>query len=152
MSEIAGGCFCSRVRYALTERPDSEFCHCGMCRRASGGAFAALATLPKGAFRWTAGTPRTFDTSTAGRRTFCGDCGTPLTFAYHASRSMDVSIGSLDDPAAVGPLQLEFAVESRLPWVAPVEGAKQQRLDTVPEAPAHQPGFRSMQGSFEVRS
>jgi hypothetical protein len=145
MTSITGGCQCGAIRYELSEAPQSEFCHCGMCRRASGGAFAALATVPKAAFRWTKGTPRTFDSSTAAQRGFCGDCGTPLTFAPHASKSMDVSIGSLDDPEALGPLKLEFAVESRLSWLAPTEGAHQQRLDEYKAAPAFQPGFRSLQ-------
>lgn len=150
--EITGGCQCGSVRYALTEAPEAEFCHCGMCRRATGGAFAALATVPKTAFRWTRGTPKAFDSSTAARREFCGDCGTPLTFTYHAGESMDVTIGSLDDPEAAGPLKLEFTVESRLSWIAPTEGARQQRLDEYKDAPVFQPGYQALQAPLDGRS
>ena len=142
---MTGGCQCGAVRYELDQQPEAEFCHCGMCRRATGGAFAALAGVPKAAFRWTKGTPKAFDSSTAARREFCGDCGTPLTFVYHAGKSLDVTIGSLDDPEAAGPLKLEFTVESRLSWVAPTDGARQQRLDEYNEAPPFQPGFKSHQ-------
>lgn len=143
MAELTtGGCQCGAVRYELTEPPQSEFCHCGMCRRATGGAFAALATVPKTAFRWTKGAPKTFNSSTTAQRGFCGDCGTPLTFEYLAGKSIDVSIGSLDDPEAVGPLKLEFTVESRLSWIDPIEGARQQRLDALSDAPAFRPDFK----------
>ena len=145
MTEITGGCQCGAVRYAIAQKPEAEFCHCGMCRRATGGVFAALATVPKTAFRWTKGTPRAFSSSTAAQREFCDGCGTPLTFAYHASKSMDVTIGSLDDPEAAGPLKLEFTVESRLSWVQPTQGAKQQRLDEAKDAPVFQPGYQSFQ-------
>lgn len=145
MSEVwTGGCQCGAVRYALSERPKSEFCHCSMCRRATGGVFAALGTVPKSAVRWTRGEPAYFASSTAVERGFCARCGTPLTFAYHDSGGMDVTLGSLDDPEAVGPLQLEFAVESRLSWM-PVVGGTQQRLDEDAASPAHRPDFRSLQ-------
>jgi hypothetical protein len=142
---ITGGCQCGAVRYALSQSPEAEFCHCDMCRRATGGAFAALASVPRAAFGWTKGAPKAFDSSTAATREFCGHCGTPLTFAYHASKNMDVTIGSLDDPEAVGPLKLEFAVESRLSWVRATAEAKQQRLDEVKEAPVFQPGYQALQ-------
>lgn len=140
-----GGCQCGAVRYEISGTPEGEFCHCGMCRRATGGAFAALAGVPKAAFRWTKGSPKAFASSTAAQRHFCGDCGTPLTFVYEASKNMNVTVGSLDDPESAGPLTMEFAVESRLSWVQPMEGAKQERLDEYREGPPFQPGFRSFQ-------
>ena len=50
-------------------------------------------------------------------RDFCAACGTPLTFRYLDAAHMEVTIGSLDDPAAVPPLR-NFGTESRLAWVA----------------------------------
>jgi hypothetical protein len=144
---ITGGCQCGAVRYVLSERPEAEFCHCGMCRRATGGAFAALATVPKASLQWTRGEPAVFRSSTAAERRFCAACGTPLLFSYDASRSIDVTIGSLDDPELAGPLRMHFAVEHRLSWVAICDDAKQIRLSDYRESPAHQPEFRSLQAS-----
>jgi hypothetical protein len=146
---ITGGCQCGAVRYEMDRAPEAEFCHCGMCRKATGGAFAALASIPKAEFRWTRGQPAVFASSTAATRAFCAACGSPLTFAYNDSKGMDVAIGSLDDPAVAGPVKLEFAVEHRLPWVAAVDGADQQRLDAYTQSPVHQPDFQSFQAAPE---
>lgn len=150
MSEtITGGCQCGAVRYELDRAPEAEFCHCGMCRKATGGAYAALASIPKAEFRWIHGSPAFFASSTAAARGFCSACGTPLTFAYNDSKGLDVTIGSLDDPGVAGPVKLEFAVEHRLPWVGAVDGAEQQRLDDYQASPVHKPDFQSFQAPPE---
>lgn len=146
---ITGGCQCEAVRYELSRAPEAEFCHCGMCRKATGGAFGALASLKKDELRWTKGEPSYFASSNVAKRGFCPACGTPLTFEYLESKGLDVTIGSLDDPSVAGPVRTEFAVEFRLPWVEPVEGAKQQRLDTYQSSPVFQPGYQSYQASAE---
>ena len=111
-----GGCQCGAVRYALLSAPEGSVCHCRMCQKAVGGPFAALAKLPKADVRWTRGRPAAFRSSASGMRGFCSDCGTPLTFAYDDALDMEVTIGSLDDPAGAPPRRA-FGVESRLPWV-----------------------------------
>jgi hypothetical protein len=47
---FAGGCFCGQVRYLATTQPvNVRICHCGRCRRASGGLFYGRAVFPKDA-------------------------------------------------------------------------------------------------------
>lgn len=88
-----------------------------MCQRATGGLFAALAGAPKGEFAWTKGAPGVFASSSLATRAFCRDCGTPLSFSYNRENDyFYVTIGSLDDPAAA-PIERQFGVESRIPWV-----------------------------------
>lgn len=114
---LTGGCQCGAVRYALTapvEHP--HFCHCRMCQRAVGGPFAALGAVPRPAHRWTRGTPKFFESSTVARRGFCGDCGTPLSFEYLDSTHINLTLCSLDDPAAVTPGR-HFGIESQQPWL-----------------------------------
>lgn len=144
---VTGGCQCGAVRYRLTEKPQAEFCHCRMCQRATGGIFGALATVPKASFSWTAGSPSFFESSTAAKRGFCSACGTPLTFAYNESKSLDVTIGSLDDPEVAGPNRMHFAVESRVSWAPICDEARQERLDEYADSPVHKPGFQSFQSS-----
>jgi hypothetical protein len=50
-------------------------------------------------------------------RNFCSACGTPLTYHRVESGSIGVTIGSLDDPDAVRPMQ-QFGNESELSWTA----------------------------------
>ena len=112
-----GGCQCGAVRYALLSVPEGSVCHCRMCQKAVGGPFAALAKLAKADVVWTRGQPASFRSSASAFRDFCRDCGTPLTFRYDDASHMEVTIGSLDDPASVSPRRV-FGVESRLPWMA----------------------------------
>ena len=56
-------------------------------------------TVPRGAYRVVAGTPTSYRSSPHAIRTFCGTCGTPLTFeSTRFPDETDVTICSLDDP------------------------------------------------------
>lgn len=143
--EITGGCQCGAVRYVLAERPTTDFCHCRMCQRATGGLFAALTAVPQASFRWTKGEPSFFSSSTVATRGFCARCGTPLSFAYNDGRRMNVTVGSLDDPERAGPNRSHFAVEFKVSWAPLCDGAPEQRLDAYKESPVHKPGYQSHQ-------
>ena len=135
-----GGCQCGAVRYALSGplgRP--SICHCRMCQKAFGSFFAPLVGVELADFAVTRGEIATFKSSDLVERGFCRDCGTPLTFRELDGDRIDVSIGSLDDPAAVKPA-VQYGVESRLPWFGEladlpvrttVEGEKAERLRVI---------------------
>ena len=114
----AGGCQCGRVRYrvagALT---NAHICHCRMCQKAAGNFFMPLANAQKTDFAVTRGAIAWFQSSDHVRRGFCKDCGTPLIFETLAAKHLNVTIGSLDDPAATRPATQD-GVESRLSWFA----------------------------------
>lgn len=119
-----GGCQCGAVRYALYVPPENAHaCHCRMCQRAVGGAFALLAGAHKTDFAWVKGAPAFFASSNLATRGYCRDCGGPLSFAYNLPEArIYVTIGSLDDPGAV-PIARHYGVESKLPWVEFCEAA-----------------------------
>ena len=114
---FTGGCQCGRVRYALLAEPhNTHLCHCRMCQKAMGNAFAAFAVVTKDALVWTRGEPAIFRSSSIVERGFCAACGTPLTFGYVDSGHIDVTIGSLDEPERAAPVE-HLGVEARLPWL-----------------------------------
>lgn len=114
---INGGCQCGAVRYALGEKPGrTHYCHCRMCQRATGNAFALLTGVRKTRLAWTRGAPAYFASSSLARRGYCRDCGTPLSFEYHHSDWVYVTVGSLDAPQEVTP-ERHYGIESRLPWL-----------------------------------
>jgi hypothetical protein len=86
-----------------------------MCQRAVGNLFMATAGVPLDRFAWTRGEPALFQSSSAAERGFCRDCGTPLTFRYLAKDAINVTLGSLDEPARARPIK-QHGIESRLPW------------------------------------
>lgn len=116
---LTGGCQCGAVRYALFAKPQrTGICHCRMCQKAVGGPFFAWAAANHTDLAWTRGAPAQFTSSSAADRGFCARCGTPLTFRYRRRPGhIDVSLGSLDDPASVMPTQV-MGTESRLRWCA----------------------------------
>ena len=145
MMEITGGCQCGAVRYALARVPDTEFCHCRMCQRAVGNVFAALSMVSKDELRWTRGEPAFYASSSAAKRGFCRDCGTPLTFAYDERPRIEVTTGSLDDPE-IAPVREHFGIESRLSWLQVNEGLPEHRTGEGADSPVNEGGFRSHQG------
>ncbi len=113
---LTGGCQCGNVRYALYAMPEgTSICHCRMCQKATGGAYATLVPSAPEHFAWTRGTPGTFASSNIATRDFCRDCGTPLTYVGPSGR-VSVTYGSLDEPGHVTPT-LQFSIESRHAWV-----------------------------------
>jgi len=116
--EFAGGCLCGSVRYrAIGEPKWVAYCHCTSCRRATGAPVSAYAGFARRHFAYVAGKPRRFRSSPGVVRSFCADCGTPLT--YEGERWPDeihIHLGTLDRPARLVPEHHAFR-EERLPWL-----------------------------------
>ena len=128
-ASLHGGCLCGTVRYeAKPVSREGYYCHCRMCQLAFGNTRAAFLNLRKDEVRWTGAAPSCYSSSKFAKRGFCGRCGTPMSFEYLDSERMDLSIGSLDDPAAIKPVS-HFAVESRIEnWHAD-DGLPGERID-----------------------
>jgi hypothetical protein len=112
-----GGCRCGAIRYRIDAPPvEALYCHCPMCRRAHAAPVVAWLTIPTHALAMTAGEAVGYRSSARAWRHFCGRCGTPLTWrAVDNPQLVDVSIASLDEPAAVPP-SLHLWTQSRVAW------------------------------------
>ena len=75
-----GTCLCGTVRFAVDEVRDMAHCHCSMCRKHHGAAFATMARVASEGFRWTAGEEAIvrYESSPGFHRSFCGTCGSSL--------------------------------------------------------------------------
>lgn len=114
---IEGGCLCGAVRYRATGEPTAlTLCHCRSCRRASGAPSVAWAVFRSGDFGFLRGHPASFGSSPGVTRTFCGMCGTPLTY-QSTSRpdSIDITTATLDVPDAFPPAS-EIWTSDKLSW------------------------------------
>ena len=128
-ARLHGGCLCGKVRYTVAiEKPEGYYCHCRMCQLAFGNTRAAFLNVRKDHVQWHS--PRaTYASSKIALRGFCATCGTPLSFEYLGSERMDLSVGSLDEPASVKPVS-HFAIETRVEnWHAD-DGLAGERLDS----------------------
>jgi len=115
---LKGQCFCGNVRYEITGVPSSETnCHCSICRRTSGAAFVTWFSVGIDEFRITSGVPRELKSSDHAVRSFCADCGTPLTFhSRRTANQIDVTSCSLDDPNQALPRDHTY-IADKLSWI-----------------------------------
>ena len=129
---IEGGCRCGALRYRAAGAPLwVTHCHCADCRRSSGAPVSTFVGVRAGGFAFVAGAPSSHESSPRVTRTFCGACGTPLTYeAAVYPGEVHIMAGSLDAPEALAPERHVF-VRERLPWVA--IGDELPRHDTLPD-------------------
>jgi len=111
-----GGCLCGALRYEIRARfLQSTLCHCEDCRRASGAPFVAWSFFPAGSLAWTKGRPKVILHADR-ERSFCGDCGSPLTFFDPAIPHLfEANTNSLDEPVRYPPVD-QCWVCDELPW------------------------------------
>ncbi|MCB8840736.1 GFA family protein [Aurantimonas sp. VKM B-3413] len=117
-TEHAGGCRCGRIRFSSTVAPDFlGICHCGDCRRASGAPFLAFVGFRRADLHFVGAELKTFGEAPVSRG-FCGDCGSPLTYAdARLPDRIFVVLGAMDRAERYPPDQQAFLSE-RLPFAA----------------------------------
>jgi hypothetical protein len=114
---LTGGCYCGAVRYTVAGTPfNVTNCHCSICRRTTGAPFMTWFTVGLNEFHILHGQPQQFHSSARGVRSFCGRCGTHLTFQFTDGNEIDVACASLDDPNQVAPAD-NTRTSSRLSWI-----------------------------------
>lgn len=87
---------CGAVTFAAAEvETDHSACHCGMCRRWSGGS-AFFAAACKGV-TFDGQEPGRFESSGWADRGFCKTCGTTLFYFLKPTQTYLMSVGSFDD-------------------------------------------------------
>ncbi len=116
---IRGSCLCGAVRFVVTAPFLSmSYCHCTMCRRQHGSAYATYCEAAAADFRVLTGAEAivSFASSPGIERRFCGTCGGKLSF--HAADLPDrlwIAAGALDDDPGIRPSYHIFAA-SQAPW------------------------------------
>ena len=117
LSTIEGGCLCGAVRYRASGKAYGiTHCHCRTCRHASGAPLVTWAGFDSDRFNFTHGQPVSYASSKNVVRTFCGRCGTALTYRrLDLPNSVDVTLGSMDEPERLSPEDHTWT-ESRISW------------------------------------
>jgi hypothetical protein len=133
MMATQGGCLCGAIRYRAAGDPmDVTLCHCRTCRKAAGAPLVAWVTFPASEFTIVTGTPIRYRSSSKVVRTFCGECGTPLTYAHADFPSgIDITVCSPDEPERFPPADHTWA-DHRVAWL--------RANDDLPAYPAARPG------------
>ncbi|PAU51207.1 ribulose phosphate epimerase [Pseudomonas sp. PIC25] len=126
-----GSCLCGSVKYRI-DAPIASLthCHCSMCRKAHGAAFATYAGVPLDAFHITEGKDQlgVYHSSVHVTRTFCKNCGATLQFVDNRENELGIAAGTLDSPLGV-PEQSHIFVDSKADWYEIRDGLPQHRND-----------------------
>ena len=124
MSEpYRGSCLCGGIRFEVDEfAPRTGNCHCSMCRKFHGAAYATFAEALSGHFRWTAGEDllKGYTAENATTRTFCSNCGSSLTFSSPSAdpELVEIALGCFDDEVPIRP-DAHIFVASGAHWATP---------------------------------
>ncbi len=111
----SGSCMCGAVAFTITSPvTETGACHCGMCRKWSGGVFLGV-EVPKGAMEITGADNLTVYPSSAwAERAFCKTCGSSVFYRVTAPGPHEgvfhVGLGTLEDTASI-PLTGELFID-----------------------------------------
>lgn len=114
---ITGGCLCGKVRYQVAGPLfNVDHCHCSMCRRQHGSAFATYAEFKAGDFKWTSGEGfvKVFEPSAGAGWCFCSECGSTLAGA-DKGKITTITLGTVDGDPGIKP-ESHIFVGSKAEW------------------------------------
>ncbi len=116
---IEGACLCDQIQYAVDGEIDNvSHCHCSMCRRTHGAAFATYAAVPRENFRWLSGSDlvKVYRSSDTVERMYCGNCGSTLQALFEAEPDvLYLALGTINGDPKCRPSYHIF-VGSKAPW------------------------------------
>ena len=103
-----GQCLCGQIAYEVTKiEPRMGHCHCSMCRKFHGAAFATLGEAKAENFRWVRGEEllKAYTGENGTVRQFCSRCGSSMTFEASNSSGelVEFALGTLDSDIELRP-------------------------------------------------
>ena len=133
---LVGSCLCGAVKWQVNSALDKmHHCHCSMCRKSHGSAFATFSGVKPDAFKWLAGERHVqqYNASESLTRSFCDCCGSSVPITV-ADRYMAIPMGNMADES-IESTQAHIFTDSKASWYA-IE-------DQLPRHPEF-PGSRAM--------
>lgn len=113
-----GSCLCGDVAFAINGAVEQMAnCHCSMCRKFHGAAFATFGVVAPSDFEWLRGEDKVvhYQSSSRGWRNFCPRCGSAVPACPPGGPFALVPMGNVEDDPHTTP-SLHFFVGSKAPW------------------------------------
>jgi len=112
-------CLCGTVRYQISgDLEDIVYCHCSLCRKAQGSAFATNGNVHINHFQFTSGEDQltAYEAFPGHNKYFCKHCGSPIISrnSEHPD-NIRVRIGSIESDIKEKPVAHIFA-SSKANW------------------------------------
>jgi hypothetical protein len=115
-----GSCLCRAVTFELLTEPTMvSHCHCSMCRKGHGAAFATYLTIERQNARLLSGLDNLtiYNSSSTIMRKFCRTCGSNVEWSGHPKYPdlISIPLALLDTPFTPAAIK-QFFVESQVSW------------------------------------
>lgn len=115
-----GGCLCGAIQYEVDSfGPRMAHCHCSMCRKFHGAAFATYGEVNVSNFRWIQGEEEleSYVADNGTTRQFCRRCGSSLTFSSvnYPDDIVEIALGTLGSNLDMSP-DAHIFVGSKASW------------------------------------
>ena len=114
---IKGGCLCGEVRYEIAgQLIAADHCHCSMCRRQHGAAFATYADFNPNDFKWISGEDlvKVYETTSDAGWCFCRQCGSTLAGTVNGKPTA-ITLGTVEGDPGIKP-EMHIFVGSKAQW------------------------------------
>ncbi len=116
-NKLTGGCYCGKIRYEISTEPIAVVhCHCNNCKRSVGSPFVTWAVFDLKNLTYVKDTPVVYTTDTNAERGFCNQCGSSISYHKIGGDSIDITVGTFDDPNSVKP-EKHIWDKRRIHWI-----------------------------------
>jgi hypothetical protein len=116
-----GKCLCGEIEFeASTIEPKIAHCHCSMCRKFHGAAFATLGTVKLENLTWVKGVEALayYQSDNGTVRQFCQHCGSSIAFECQWNRdnnSIEMALAVFDEIETLSP-DAHIYTSSKVDW------------------------------------
>jgi hypothetical protein len=115
---VKGSCLCGEIQFEVELIAGKVYsCHCSMCQRAHGAAFATQALADGNSLKFIKGEDKLTDYfSGGGFRAFCSNCGSRLmNYAEDKGQYLSVAVSCIDNKEEIRPVA-NLCIESKPGW------------------------------------
>ena len=114
-----GSCLCGKIKFNITDRiNDIVHCHCSLCRKAQGTAFATNANVKASHFNFISGQNNlsSYSPSETQTKYFCKTCGSPIMSKNTLSPdNVRIRLGTIESDILEHP-EAHIFVDSKANW------------------------------------
>lgn len=121
MDDYRGSCLCGTVSYLIQAKPKAvTHCHCRMCQKQHGAAFATYASVPRADFHYLSGEVLLASFASSGTvvRKFCSICGTNIEWRSSDNFAdwISFTLTTLDTPFVPNTIR-QVHLDSKACWL-----------------------------------